>query len=360
MEKLYAGLDIGGQTIKGIVLDGAGKTRHEVSRTTPASRGTITSRETAASGGAIVPGGAAAVLDVIRGVMAELSAVGTIASVGVGTPGGVDRDGVIVGMSANISGWYGTKLREEISAMAAAPCAVRNDGNMAAYGEWAAREGSPKGMLFIGLGTGIGGGYVEDGRIFGGCDDRALEIGHCVIEPSGRRCACGIDGCAEAYASGPSIGKVAAALGRGEDAGLGSMARAAGPASSFKDSPLAARALAGECFNAREVYEAYAAGDRLALAADAVAAEALARAVSAALAMLAPDTVVFGGGVVAGAPHLPARIAELVREKVYRDAWKQCEFETALLSHRAGLLGAALYGASLVVNRSDLLRIRAR
>ncbi len=348
MEKLYAGLDIGGQTIKGVVLDGAGKSRLEVSRTTPASR------ETAASCGA------AAVLEVIRGVIAELSAVGTIASVGVGTPGGVDSDGVIVGMSANISGWYGTRLRDEVSAMAAAPCAVRNDGNMAAYGEWAAREGSLKGLLFIGLGTGIGGGYVEDGRIFGGCDDRALEIGHFVIEPSGRRCACGIDGCSEAYASGPSIGRVAAALGRGEDAGLGSMARAAGPASSFKDSPLAARALAGECFNAREVYEAYAAGDRLALAVDAVAAEALARAVSVALAMMAPDTVVFGGGVIAGAPHLPARIAELVREKVYRDAWKQCKFETALLSHRAGLLGAALYGASLVVDRADLLRIRAR
>lgn len=342
MEKLFAGLDIGGQSIKGIVLDSEGSVRREASRTTPASKG------------------ATAVLEVVRGVIAELSDAGPLSSVGVGTPGGVDREGVIVGMSANISGWYGTKLGEEVSAMAHAPCGVRNDGNIAAYAEWAVRGGRSKGLLFIGLGTGIGGGYVEDGRIFGGCDDRALEIGHIIVEPAGRHCVCGIDGCSEAYASGPSIGRLAAALGRGEDAGLGTLARAAGPSLSFRGSALAARALAGEALNAREVYEAYAAGDRLAIAVDAIATEALARTVSIALAMLAPDTVVFGGGVMTGAPHLPSSVAKLVPERVYRDAWKHCVFETALLSHRAGLLGAAFYGASFIVNRAELLLLASK
>ncbi|HWR12161.1 MAG TPA: ROK family protein [Rectinemataceae bacterium] len=341
MEILYAGLDIGGQSIKGIILDEAGNVRCEASRVTQASRG------------------AKAVLEAIRSLVDELSVIGAVSAVGVGTPGGVDRDGVIVGMAANISGWYGTRLGDEISAMAFAPCSVRNDGDIAAYAEWAVRLGRSRGTLFIGLGTGIGGGYIEDGRIMGGCDDRAVEIGHIIIEPSGRRCACGIDGCSEAYASGPSIGRVATALGRGEDAGLGSLARAAYPNLDFADSPLAARALAGECFNAREVYEAYAAGDRLALAVDAITAEALARAVSIALAMLAPDTVVFGGGVIVGAPHLPARVAQLMPAHVYRDAWNHCGFETALLSHRAGLLGAAFYGASLVAGRSELFALAA-
>ncbi|MFA5852232.1 MAG: ROK family protein [Spirochaetales bacterium] len=342
MEKLFAGLDIGGQSIKGIVLDEAGRERREVSRPTPASKG------------------AAAVLDVIRAVVFELAAEGSLASVGVGTPGGVDSDGVIVGMSANISGWYGTNLGAEVSAMARAPSGVRNDGNIAAYAEWAAREGRSKGLLFIGLGTGIGGGYIEDGRIFGGCDDRALEIGHIIVEPLGRRCVCGIHGCSEAYASGPSIGRVASALGRGEDAGLGSLARAAALAPPYEGSALAARALAGEPLNAREVYEAYAAGDRLAVDVDAIACEALARAVSTALAILAPDTVVLGGGVIGGAPHLPGRIAKLMPEHVYGDAWKHCGFETALLSHRAGLLGAALYGASLILAMPDLLLLASK
>ncbi len=342
MEKLYAGLDIGGQSIKGMVLDADGKVRRELSRPTPSSEG------------------AAAVLAVIGGLIRELASAGEIVSVGVGTPGGVDREGVIVGIAANIPGWYGTRLGEQIAAMAKAPCGVRNDGNIAAFAEWVVRGGRSRGLLFVGLGTGIGGGYIEDGRILGGRNDMALEIGHIVVEPHGRPCNCGVDGCSEAYASGPSIGRIATALGRGEDAVLGTLARAASPASSWQGSALAARALSGELFNAREVYEAYRNGDLLAIAADAIASEALARAISTALAMLAPDTVVIGGGVPAGAPHLVGRIADLVSRYVYEDAWKHCGFEKARLGHKAGLLGAALYGASLVVDRAELLGLALR
>jgi glucokinase len=342
MEELYAGLDIGGQSIKGIILDKEGNVRREVSRVTPASEG------------------ATAVLRVVSEVVAELSGAGSIASVGVGTPGGVDRDGVMVGMSANIKGWYGTRLGEEVAVMARAPCGVRNDGNIAAYAEWAVRAGRSKALLFIGLGTGIGGGFIEEGRILSGCDDRAVEIGHIIVEPGGRHCVCGVDGCSEAFASGPSIGRVAVALARGETAGLGTLARAAATPPSFAGSGLAARALTGEPLNAREVYDAFSAGDELAIAADAIAAEALARATAIGLAMYAPDTVVFGGGVIAGAPHLPSRVAAIVPQRVYSDAWRTCKFETALLFHRAGLLGAAFYGASLVESREDLLILASR
>ncbi len=358
MAAFYAGLDIGGQSIKGIVVDEAGRVREELATPTPASQG------------------AQAVLGAIGEVVGGLSLAGRLSSVGVGTPGGVDERGVIVGMAANISGWYGTGLGEAIASMAQAPCSVRNDGNIAAYAEWAARKGGSKCLLFLGLGTGIGGGYIEDGRIMGGRDDRAVEIGHVIVEPHGRTCACGVDGCAEAYASGPSIGRLAMAMGRGEDARLGSLASAvsasaawtgaasgplgaSGAAPTFPGSRLAARARAGDLLNAREVYEAYAAGDLLAAAVDAIAAEALARAVSIGLAVLAPDTVVLGGGVIAGAPHLPARIAALAQGRVYSDAWKHCAFEPARLSHRAGLLGAALYGASLVLSRAELIALAA-
>lgn len=353
MAAFYAGLDIGGQSIKGIVVDETGRVREELATPTPASKG------------------AQAVLGAIGEVVVGLSRAGRLSSVGVGTPGGVDERGVVVGMAANISGWYGTGLGEAIASMARAPCSVRNDGDIAAYAEWAARNGSSKYLLFLGLGTGIGGGYIEDGRIMGGRDDRAVEIGHVIVEPHGRTCACGVDGCAEAYASGPSIGRLAMAMGRGEDARLGSLASAAcigaasvplgvsGSAPAFPGSSLAARALAGDLLNAREVYEAYAAGDPLAVAVDAIAAEALARAVSIGLAVLAPDTVVLGGGVIAGAPHLPARVAALAPSHVYADAWKHCAFEPARLSHRAGLLGAALYGASLVLSRAELITLAA-
>ncbi len=341
MEKLFAGLDIGGQSIKGIVLDGAGSIRAQAARPTPSKEG------------------AKAVLETIRETVAELSAFGTIAAVGVGTPGGVDGDGTVVGMSANIEGWYGTRLGREISAMAKAPCRVRNDGNMAAYAEWAVRKGSSKALLFMGLGTGIGGGYVEEGRILGGCDDRALELGHFIIEPEGRKCVCGIRGCSEAYASGPSIGRIARALALGEEAGLGSLASACNLASfgSFSDSGLALLAREGRPINAKEVYDAFARGDPLARAVDAVAVMVLARTAATAMALLAPDVVVIGGGVMAGAAHLASAVGRQVQNLIYIDGWRTCGFETARLSHRAGLLGAAFHAASLVGEISDVFAL---
>ncbi len=344
MEKLFAGLDIGGQSIKGIVLDGAGNIRAQVSRPTPSKDG------------------AKAVLATIRATIAELAQVGTIIAVGVGTPGGVDGDGTVVGMSANIQGWYGTRLGREISAMAKAPCRVRNDGNMAAYAEWAVRRGSSKALLFMGLGTGIGGGYVEEGRILGGCDDRALEIGHFIIEPEGRECVCGIMGCSEAYASGPSIGRIARALALGEDARLGSLAAACNLTSfgSFERSPLAIHARKGLPINAKEVYDAYAQGDPLARGVDAIATMALARTAATALALLAPDMVAIGGGVIAGADHLASAVGNLVQELLYSDGWRTCRFESARLSQRAGLLGAAFHAASLVGEISDVFALAGR
>lgn len=344
MEKFFAGLDIGGQSIKGIVLDASGATIRQSSRPTPAKDGSE------------------AVLETVRQVVAELSQAGKLSAVGVGTPGGVDREGTIVGMSANIQGWYGTHLGAAISAMADAPCGVRNDGNIAAYAEWAVRGGSSKALLFMGLGTGIGGGYIEEGRILGGCDDRALEIGHFIIEPSGRKCVCGVEGCSEAYASGPSIGRIASALALGKDAFLGSLANEVQLESfgSFSGSALAARAKAGLPINAREVYEAFARGDPLARAVDALTVLALARTAATALALLAPDVVAIGGGVLQGAPHLPEAIASRMSKLIYIDGWRNCAFEPARLVHRAGVLGAAFYAASLVGKITDVFALAGR
>lgn len=345
----FLGLDIGGQSIKGIRLSSRGRVEAEISRPTPATEG------------------AEAVLRALRSAIDELLRGGPVSAVGVGTPGGVDARGTIVGEAANIPGWIGTALGAATEAMAQAPCGVRNDGNLAAYAEWAVRSGRSKALLFVGLGTGIGGGFCEGGRLLGGCDDRALEIGHIVIEPEGRLCACGIRGCSESYAAGPSIGRIASELALGDvPAGDSLMRRASvayrasalcGRAPAFPDSALAVRARRGERLNARDVYEAYASGDALALAVDDIAAEALARTVAAGMAILAPDWVVFGGGVIEGAPHLQRLVAERVPSHVYGNAWSGCSFGNAMLRHRSGLLGAALYGASRVMPREDVLAL---
>jgi glucokinase len=317
-ESAFIGLDIGGQSIKGFRLERDGAVSLRATRTTPASAGR------------------AVMLEVIDSILVELCAPGAVASVGIGTPGGVDKAGNIVGEAANIPGWPGTALGPEAQAAAKAPAYVRNDGNLAAYAEWAVRGGASKAFLFVGLGTGIGGGYVEDGALLSGVNDKALEIGHVIVYPNGRPCACGRSGCVEAYAAGPSIGRVAVDL-----------------APKF-DTPLSRAALAGERINAREVYDALARGDELAAAAHAVAAEALSRVIGAALAFLAPDTIVLGGGVLAGATTLVADVAAQAPNYVYAAASEGVRYEAALLGPEAGLLGAALYGASHTLSRDEL------
>ena len=253
----------------------------------------------------------------------------------------------MAGEAANIAGWNGVDLRSAISRMVGGPAYVRNDGNLAAYAEWAVRGGGGEGsasraLLFVGLGTGIGGGYIEDGAILGGVDDKALEIGHVIVHPEGRACACGRSGCAEAYASGPSIGRIAVEMATGFD------------------TPLARVALSGSRINAREVYEALAKGDELASAVHAIAAEALSRVIGQALAFLAPDTVVLGGGVMTGAKRLLADVAEAAPRYVYAAASAGVRFEGARLGQEAGLLGAALYGASTLLDRVELLGLAGK
>ena len=327
-EGAFLGLDIGGQSIKGLRLERDGNVSVRTSAPTPASDG------------------ARAVLAVVAGVLARLREGGAVAAVGAGTPGGVDRDGRVVGEAANIAGWNGAGLGESIALAAGAPAVVRNDGNLAAYAEWAARGGASRALLFVGLGTGIGGGYIDDGRIFGGVDDKALEIGHVIVYPEGRPCACGRSGCAEAYASGPSIGRLAVDMAGGFDSPFARAARSGGGG--------------GSAINAREVYEAYAKGDELAAAVHAVAVEALSRVIGQALAFLAPDIVVLGGGVLAGATGLVADVAREAPRFVYAAASEGVRFEGARLGSEAGLLGAALFGASTVIPRGELLELSGR
>lgn len=323
----YIGLDIGGQTIKGIRVEPDGAISSHSSSRTPAG----SSREV--------------VLEVVARVLGGLLAGGPVAAVGSGTPGGVDGEGNIVGIAANIPGWAGTPLAASLSAIAQAPAYVRNDGNTAAYAEWAARAGSrgraSKAFLFVGLGTGIGGGYIEDGAILSGTDDKALEVGHIIVHPGGRECSCGRRGCAEAYASGPSIGRIAMDLAPGFD------------------SPLSRAARGGATLNAREVYEAFESGDALAQAAHSAAVEALARAMGTAIALLAPELIVLGGGVIAGARSLVADVEARSADFVFAAARRGVRFEAAMLGPEAGMLGAALYAASRVAGREEVLALAA-
>ena len=131
---------------------------------------------------------------------------GRLAAIGVSFGGPVDATRGVVRLSHHVPGWEEIPLRDQLQAEFGAPAAVDNDANVAALGEW--RFGAGQGaasLLYVTISTGIGGGWVLGGRIWGGADGMAGEIGHMLVRPGGALCDCGRRGCLEAEACGRAI-----------------------------------------------------------------------------------------------------------------------------------------------------------
>lgn len=267
---------------------------------------------------------AARVAAMLRDATGEVEP-GSVAGMGVGVPGTVDRKPGVVRETPNL-GWRNAPLRDLIGEAAGLPVALDNDANCAAYGEWwqGAGRGADR-MIAVTLGTGVGGGIVIGGEIYRGASDAAGEVGHTSVDFAGRLCACGSRGCVEAYASGPGI--AASAVEGLADAG---------------DSVLGAIADAGEGrVTGRAVCEAAAAGDAHAARVLAETARILAAAVANLVNLLNPDLIVIAGGVTAAGDHLFGPLDREVRRRAFRSAVDACRIVPAELPDTAGMIGAA-------------------
>ena len=126
-----------------------------------------------------------------------------VLSIGIGCPGNVDMKNKSVLYANNIPSFnnapIGKELKRHFENM---DIYVENDANAAAYGEYIAGAAKDnKDIIAITLGTGVGGGIIIDGKIYGGVNYAGAEFGHMVIEPGGVPCSCGRCGCWEQYAS---------------------------------------------------------------------------------------------------------------------------------------------------------------
>lgn len=137
-------------------------------------------------------------------------------AVGVSFGGPVAFARGMVRLSHHVPGWEETPLRQWLMAEFDAPVWVDNDANVAALGEW--RYGAGQGvdgpvdnLLYVTVSTGVGGGWVLNGRIWRGHEGMAGEIGHTVVAPDGPLCLCGKRGCVERLASGPYMAQDLAA-----------------------------------------------------------------------------------------------------------------------------------------------------
>ncbi len=127
---------------------------------------------------------------------------------GVGCGGPMAPGGATVS-PLNIRGWREFPFRGRMSDLVGLPVAVDNDAKALALGEgWKGAARGSTNYLAMVVSTGVGGGIVLDGRLLDGSGGNAGHIGHVVVEPDGRRCACGGQGCLEAEASGTAIASV--------------------------------------------------------------------------------------------------------------------------------------------------------
>jgi len=126
-----------------------------------------------------------------------------IDGIGIVTPGAVDPQfGGVVGEAYNIPGWQGTPFMKIINNKFNVDVFAHNDvtGTVLAEYKYGAGKGK-KNIILAAFGTGIGGGIIIDGKLYSGTTGFAGEIGHMVIHAGGYKCACGIKGCWEEYAS---------------------------------------------------------------------------------------------------------------------------------------------------------------
>jgi len=151
--------------------------------------------------------------DIAQAIQTVRARVGLpdLRGVGIGVPGFIDIEaGVILG-AANLPGFQGFPIRDEIQKRLGTPIVLENDANAAALGEmWMGAGKNVKDLILITLGTGIGGGIVLNGKVLHGFLGMAGEFGHMTVFPDGNPCGCGNCGCLEKHASATAI----AAMGR--------------------------------------------------------------------------------------------------------------------------------------------------
>ncbi len=325
---LAFGVDIGGTKVLGAAVAAGGEVVAEARTSTPQVAIDPDEPVRGLAGAAV----ADAVADVVRALERELDAVAPGPSpVGVGVPGLVDRRGGVLRFSPNLPGAVGADMARLLAErLPGRLVRVDNDANCAALAEL--RQGAAAGVadaLVVTLGTGIGGGVVQGGRVVGGAFGFAGEVGHMVVDPAGPPCPCGRRGCWERYASG---------------GGLGRLAREAAYGGRLHE----AVALAGgdpELVRGEHVTRAAMAGDPGALGVLDELGWWVALGLANLAAVLDPEVIVVGGGLAAVGELLlgPTRraFADLVEGGRARPA---IGIVPAAFGERAGAVGAALLG----------------
>ena len=316
MSELFASVDLGGTKIAAAIAGAGGEIIAEGRIATNSHEG---------------PDG---VLPRVAALVADLSARagGRPAALGMGVPGLVDVAQGITRFLPNLpTQWRGVPVGATLRQALGCPVFLLNDARMATLGEHTFGRGKRTDtMIFLTIGTGIGGGIVVDGKLRLGALGAAGEIGHQTILRDGPRCGCGNRGCLEALASGPAlVGEGIRLMQSGLAPVLFEMV--SGNAGAVSPKEMGAAARSGDM----EVREAIArVGSWLGIG--------IANMVTA----LYPDLVVLGGSVAALDDLLLDPVRETVKERVRMFPAQDLPIERSLLGDSAGILGGIALAAA--------------
>ncbi len=242
-----------------------------------------------------------------------------VLGIGAGIPGPVRSDGT-VNRCVNL-GWGVFNVNDALSEISGFPVASANDANIAALGEyWMGGGKGFKDMIFVTLGTGVGGAIIADGRIVAGANGAGGELGHMVIRPDEPEvCACGRHGCVQQYASATGIVRVVKQWLEAHPE-IDTVLRDA------------------EKLTAKIIFDAAAAGDEAAAAALEDVYDAFGFFLAASCTVTDPEVIVIGGGVSkAGQPLLDGVKRGFDRYVFYPNV--ETKFALAELGNDAGIYG---------------------
>lgn len=321
-------IDIGGTKVAAGFVDSRGRILAE-------NRAPMSARGTAQDG-------LNSVFEAVSGLQKKFPS-GRPSCIGISVPGWVDpkRGGLIA--AVNIPCWKNYPLVRAVSKRYRIPSTISNDANAAALAEatWGAGRGY-RNIFYVTLGTGVGTGFVSEGKIYGGSSGGAGEGGHVTIDFRGPLCACGKRGCIEVYASGTGIARQAREKLRAK------------PHSASRIIELASGRL--DNVTAEIVSRAAREGDSIAKHILEETADYLAIWMGTVIDMIEPEVFIFGGGV----GHLMMKYRARIRRQLEKWAIAPRRKQVAILEAKFGAESALAGAAALCFGLDDAENVRGK
>lgn len=257
-------------------------------------------------------------LTVVTAIKAVIKQHPAVSAVGIGFPGFIDPNTQCISQSPNLPGLSNVDLSTDLGELIGLPVTIENDALAAAYGEYVMHTQPIKNLIYMGLGTGVGGGLILNGQPFQGQQGVAMEIGHIIVEESGRLCGCGNHGCMEQYASATGVSK------------------------SYFD------ACQQQC-TAVEIANRAELGDQAAMAAYALAGKSLAQALAHVLKVIDVSDVTLGGGMSAAWSLLAPSFNHQLTQDLIPAQRDKIKLSISSMGDQAGIIGAAMLASRFTV-----------